>query len=1021
MSTGIAVMLLVVVIVVVGLGGYAGLRPLQTAPATRSTCEPRAACVPLTSTNDVTLFVPYSVDAGQTYSQVAVGVPVPAAVGVQGGEPIRTYSVAWAPGQTTSNSSGSLSYAYSTPGVYAVSATATATDGVVHTGSAQLVPLKVNPSAASVESGYYPSVDLALRNATGGPFPWVGAGESVTVSGSYTAPPVDALFRTNPPTLTTPSGATRSDLTSTGSRVSAQYDFPTAGYYPITLVTSVANATTTLTQNYTWGVYVGATASELGCTECATPVVSSPHPETLVDYDLAAGGALTLDPAADYYSVGYEVGQSIDESLIYFNGTDSGQTPTNFVPGAATCVPGSALCTKLYGQSLVKGDNYTFVIDTAAHFYDPYTGVSREVYPSDVMFSIIRAIMYTQVGTVTGYYVGSDIAGPLVPYAGLSPNDVNASWDLGVGGAPLHYPYNNTPYWTLHAFSVNDTAYCPTTALAANGCLTLHADADGRSWPALLQILSLISAGGIEASGWYTAHGANVPGFVCPADPDSPCLLPGDTNTTNSTAFEDAVSTLSPEAWDPEISAGATHYPAPVPAVAFDEVGSGPYYLAYANPTVGYVLKANPAYEPPTGCAGAVGCLPAKGAYVPNVITYWDDNDARGTTETEVGYADAAAFESTDFPLMLSRVQNGQLGLLSVPTPSTDNFGFNLHVDLTVLQTYDSQPLDLKADTLSYEGLRATLEYAYPYQTAQAVGNVVDGIDLGNPFGGFLPPSESAFYDPQLPWPNYNVSSETFSNPEPGGPTSPGTAGWYWSQANDCPSGPLCDPELASYSPGDPLVIPILGYVTSPNIDAMETAWGDSVANVTGAVVQFQQLYAPEGLFCLTIPCYSWPISWVGWIPDYPSPGSSWQDAYGPTGIWADQDELSATLTQNLYGGAFNDTTVCGHVDPTFANMTYWATQADQVIPQVCQGTAWNVTTAFATQATYSANVTAETDDWDLVQAVYNNLQLSVGAVQSNTLFAFAPWIDPSTINTNAWIGGGGEWAWYAVGGNGLD
>ena len=137
-----------------------------------------------------------------------------------------------------------------------------------------------------------------------------------------------------------------------------------------------------------------------------------------------------------------------------------------------------------------------------------YTGKNRTVYPSDVMFSIIRAIMYTQVETVTGYYVGYDIAGPLVPYAGLAPKDVNSSWDLGIGGAPIHYPYNNTPYWTLNSMYVNDSAFCPAAALSANGCITLNAGADGESWPALLQILSIISAGGIEEAGWVHEPGS---------------------------------------------------------------------------------------------------------------------------------------------------------------------------------------------------------------------------------------------------------------------------------------------------------------------------------------------------------------------------------------------------------------------------------------------------------------------------------------------------------------------------------
>ena len=119
----------------------------------------------------------------------------------------------------------------------------------------------------------------------------------------------------------------------------------------------------------------------------------------------------------------------------------------------------------------------------------------------------------------------------------------------------------------------------------------------------------------------YTSHGARVPGFVCSStNVDLPCLLPGSATSTNTTAFKNAVKAMSPTAWDPEEAAAFTGYPDPVPAVGFSEVGSGPYYLAYANQGVGYVLKANPAYQPPTGCKGQAGCLPSVGAYVPNVI-----------------------------------------------------------------------------------------------------------------------------------------------------------------------------------------------------------------------------------------------------------------------------------------------------------------------------------------------------------------------------------------------------------------
>ena len=135
------------------------------------------------------------------------------------------------------------------------------------------------------------------------------------------------------------------------------------------------------------------------------------------------------------------------------------------------------------------------------------------------------------------------------------------------------------------------------------------------------------------------------------------------------------------------------------------------------------------------------------GGFVPNVVTYWDNSDTAGISEIGSGYADAAVFQPPHFPRMLNLVQNGQLGLLTTPTLLTDNFGFNLHIDLAELAVEDSNPINIPVDAFAYEGLRATLEYAYPYQTAQSVMNVIDGIDNGNPYGGFLPSSESLFDD----------------------------------------------------------------------------------------------------------------------------------------------------------------------------------------------------------------------------------------------------------------------------------
>ncbi|HYB79087.1 MAG TPA: hypothetical protein VEG66_04925, partial [Thermoplasmata archaeon] len=536
MSSTTALIVLVIVVIIAGAGAYGGLSSVPAKTTSVKTCVPASICVSHVSTNDVTMFIPYTVAYAQTYSQVAVGTSIQATVAVTGSETIKTFSVQWGPGLITSGPIGQLSYTYAQPGLYTVVANATDTSGTLHTGLGQLASLKVNPTAASITYGYYPTVATTLTNSTGGYYGWMGAGGTISLNGTYTHGPANPTWSAGAPKLTTPNGVTQSKLSTGSNYASATYTFPNAGYYGVTLVVPSSNATKTLYQNFTWGIYVAPLASGLGCTLCKVPVQASPHKNTFYNYEVIPGGALDLDPAADYYSVGYEVGEAFDESLITFNGTDSGSTYSNFVPQAATCVPGSPLCAKLYGGDTLVGPgpggvgaNVTFVIDKAAQFYDPYTGAHRGIYPSDVMFSIIRAILYTQIFGATGYYVGFDIAGPLVPYISLEQTEVNNSWDLGPGAVALHAPYNNTPYYTLGAFGVNDSN-CPAIAMSQeNGCITFHANADSKAWPALLLILSIISADGIQEAGWYTAQGADVPGFVCnAANVDAPCLLPGD-------------------------------------------------------------------------------------------------------------------------------------------------------------------------------------------------------------------------------------------------------------------------------------------------------------------------------------------------------------------------------------------------------------------------------------------------------------------------------------------------------------
>jgi len=1026
MSGAVAAIIMAVVVVIGGVGAYAALSAVPSSTNTTTSCQPASLCKGSSATNDVTLFIPYTVGYGQTYSQIAVGTSIPATVGVTGSEKISSFDMTWGPGNSATSATGAFSYAYTNTGLYTLVANATTSSGAVHTGTGQLVSLQVNPNSDQVVNGYSPTVAATLTNGSGGHYGWIGAGGSVTLSGVYSSAPANTSYASAPPTLSVPSGSTQSGLVSTATSVSATYTFANAGYYGVTMTVSSSSGAKTVYQNYTWGIYVGITATGLGCALCSVPTEASPHSNSFVNYEVIPGGAETLDPAADYYTVGYEVDQGFLETLVAFNGTDTGPDAANFVPEAATCVPGSAQCNSLYGSTLVQGNNVTFVLDPAAHFYDPYTGTSRHVYPVDVMFSIIRSLFGSQIYGSTGDYAGFDIAGPLIPYQGLVPSEVNSSWDLGPGATGLHAPYNNTPYYVLNSMAINDSAYCPTSggSFVGEGCITFHADGSGESWPALLQILAIPSLGGIEDSGWYAAQGAVVPGFDCGGQ-NYACQLPGNVNTTTATAYQNFVATASPTLWDTQITQFATGYPNPFPSVGFSGVGSGPYYLDYANQGVGYVLKASPSYQAPTGCAGQPACFPLPGHYVASVTTYWEASDTTGISEVEAGYADTATFLTPDFPTMLSLVASGQLGLLNIPTLETEEYGYNENINLTNLASYDTGvTINIPANALAYEGLRAVLDYAYPYTTAQTLGNVIDGIDGGNPFGGFLPPGESAYYNASTPWPNYDASTQTFSNPTLSSTPATGSAQWYWNEVYNDTTSPIYDPQLAAFSASNPLYIPMTGLTSAPNINAVEVAWGNSVKAITGGVVQFQQFFIPSTTteYAAIGPGVTPWVIWLElWIPDYPSPINNWAGAYGPTGLWGASDAQTLTYIDAIYGGDYNDSAVCGaYSGDTVANLTYWANYPNQVIPEVCQGTALNLTDYFVNAAAYTLDNTYATFLWGQIQDVYNNLQFTVGFAAANVVFTYAPWINPASINTNAMIGGGGEFYYQTLQGNNL-
>ena len=398
----------------------------------------------------------------------------------------------------------------------------------------------------------------------------------------------------------------------------------------------------------------------------AKPPPSSPHPGVLEVYDVYPDGATTEDPAVAYDTVSYEPLLNVLETLVAYNGSSSkGLGPNAFVPVLATCVPGTAQCTHDYGSTLIANNThgqptyFTFVLDPAAQFYDPSTAKSWGVYPTDVMFSIAREMAYSEaigVGNTPGWLIAQ----------ALLPNGSGA-YDGGI-----HAPYNTTPAQIYGSMLINDTNYCPATAITnAHGCITFVADGQGGPWP---QFLQQIGDGfmGILPCGWYTYEGAGVPGWgnISAAGGDGSCLLPNGGSTTQSPSWTSYLAGLNPKSWDNfEEDLGAT-YPTPAPHVQWNMVGSGPYY-AIITPTgspPGYSLTTNPGYNQPSGCNATSGlatyggyCWPAKNGYQGNVAVYYEPTDTVGIGQYKAHQADFAGILTTDTGELLSLAAQGDL------------------------------------------------------------------------------------------------------------------------------------------------------------------------------------------------------------------------------------------------------------------------------------------------------------------------------------------------------------------------
>jgi hypothetical protein len=759
---------------------------------------------------------------------------------------------------------------------------------------------------------------------------------------------------------------------------------------------------------------------------------SGPHSGTLEAWDYGPG--TTLDPSAAYYSVNAEPIENVYQTLITYNGSDDGTSAANYVPELATCVPGSAECLAQFASSLVFNNRttglpqyYSFEIDANARFYDPTTNASWGVYPSDVLFTMARTLGFSEYPGY-GYYNGWMNAQAVLP-AG------NSSWDGG-----LHAPYNNTPSRVLSAFLVNNSTYCPApvagSGITTHGCITWNVGPSGTTWPYLLELVGNPLGGSVEPCGPFTYLGGNVPDFAGSgaAQGDGPCTLPGGFTTTDQAGWASYVAGLSPTSWDAFQQLGI-NYPSPQAGVQWNMIGSGPYYsLNPVGSSVGYTLRANPAYQAPAGCAGQPGCEPLPGRYMPAVDVIWENNDMPGLDAMAVGVADTAWFAQDDTNEVLNLVAQGDYALdTGIPTLQIAFDPFELNFSLPNLAAIDPiGGINVPGTFLSNVGLREFLVNAFPYvvdeglhpyqvdEPAQCPG-CPGSVQYSIHYGGMIPQFMGPYYPTNISWPGGNPGSEAN--------TTPGSVQWWWTELTT-PSSPFYDPTFAACSSSSPCKFPFVGVIEAPSIGLSMKNWLASIETLTGNAVQPYEFDLHESSLILPIcanPCYmgpgsgSTPIYSYGWSPDYPDPTDYVAPTYYPDQTFTYIDALGEQLGLPEYNGAG-----CGHtgIQPSmigyaaaWANLTYWANGGGGVsgigVANACQGIAYSAMVTWLRLAGPLTDLSQRQLVYNVAEHIANELALYLYWEQSVGAIDYGVWINPSGINYNPMIGGEDDQLWY--------
>ncbi len=995
MSSATAIVILVVVLVVAGLGSFF----IFNSQGTSTACVPATApgCASAANLHDVTVLAPFTV--AQTGQPIPFTAQLPEVSG--------SYAMDFGDGTNATSSTATFTHTYAYPGTYIISTKALVRSSW-HDNLLALLVVTINPSFTGDINGTLPGIrgtTVSNSTSTVSPTGVLAAGGKLEVQGVYTGNASATGWAYIPPTITASCGTscvTSNTVTVNGQPgAHATVNFGTAGVYTVTYNAGSQSGTSKVSQNYVWTAYVSSPSG----VPAGVVSTKSPHPGHVIIYENAPGGATTLDPAVAYDSVSYEPIMAVYQPLITYNGSSVGPSPNDFIPVIASCVPGTAACTSLFGNTLQSGSDWTFVISAAPKFYDPgHPSASWGVYPSDVVFSMARSMALASpiLGATAGW----------IQAQALLSGPKSASFDSG-----FHYPFNNTPYNILSSMTINGTS-CPSIALSNaalyHGCVTFHANGTGAynkgslGWANFLDYMTIQSTGSIMSCGWMTANGAGLPGWTTGVTGagDMSCAAPPAPGTATS-------PTIADTAWDfYPVDFIFTNYPcgnAPVSCGAM--VGSGPYYLSSYVVSTSFVLKQNPNYAPNPNCSwtyveGVNACYPAAGTYAKEIDVTWESDPAltAGLQGVSAGVVDFAAYHpSTETALALQFVEQHKATVTVGPSLSVNFWPFNFAFNTTLAAGYATGPITVPSDWFSNVGIRQLFADSYSYATVQKSLNTVDGIQYGVNYGGIIPHFMSDYYPTNISWPGADPVKDYTSKLSPS----------YWWAALTTPSfagGAYYSAVAAACTPANPCQIPLFLQTGAPALDQAGALLAQNVFTYTNKSVvvhtldiNFNVLVAnslSSGAYGNPMPFYR-----LGWAADYAAADDYWLPMYYPNSTYTASDTDWQQTHVSPYNHAY-----CSLNPQTYLND----------VNNSCQGAAYD-----AANALFIASYTAPTHaaavlDYNLGEHIINGLALYIYTYQEDNWWLEAPWINVGSIDQQVSIAGGQALAFWWLNGNGV-